>query len=90
MPPTGGTPDGSTPAAGGQKKSRLPVIITVIAVVVALLAAGLVDEYRVCLAPVVLGTGNPLFKPGSPRRDLDLLESRPLKTGGVLLRYGVR
>jgi hypothetical protein len=38
----------------------------------------------------VLGTGNPLFKPGSPRRDLDLLESRPLKTGGVLLRYGVR
>src|SRR5919108_668253 len=56
----------------------------------ALLAAGLVDEYRVCLAPVVLGTGNPLFKPGSPRRDLDLLESRPLKTGGVLLRYGVR
>jgi len=56
----------------------------------ALLAAGLVDEYRVCLAPAVLGTGNPLFKPGSPRRDLDLLESRPLKTGGVLLRYGVR
>ena len=56
----------------------------------ALLAVGLVDEYRVCLAPVVLGTGNPLFKPGSPRRDLDLLESRPLKTGGVLLRYGVR
>ena len=55
-----------------------------------LLAAGLVDEYRVCLAPVVLGTGNPLFKPGSPRRDLDLLESRPLKTGGVLLRYGLR
>jgi hypothetical protein len=39
---------------------------------------------------VVLGTGNPLFKPDSPRRDLDLLESRPLKTGGVLLRYGVR
>lgn len=56
----------------------------------ALLAAGLVDEYRICLAPVVLDTGNPLFKPGNPRRDMDLLESRPLKTGGLIVRYRVR
>lgn len=55
-----------------------------------LLASNLVDEYRVCLAPVVLGSGNPLFKPDSPRRDVTLLESRPLKTGGLILRYGVR
>lgn len=55
-----------------------------------LLAANLVDEYRVCLAPVVLGRGNPLFKPDSPRHDMTLLESRPLKTGGLILRYGVR
>lgn len=55
-----------------------------------LLASNLVDEYRVCLAPVVLGSGNPLFKPDSPRRDVTLLESRSLKTGGLILRYGVR
>lgn len=55
-----------------------------------LLAANLVDEYRICLAPVVLGSGNPLFKPDSPRHDMTLLESRPLKTGGLILRYGVR
>lgn len=55
-----------------------------------LLAANLVDEYRICLAPVVLGRGNPLFKPDSPRHDMTLLESRPLKTGGLILRYGVR
>jgi dihydrofolate reductase len=55
-----------------------------------LLASNLVDEYRVCLAPVVLGSGNPLFKPDSPRRDVTLLESRPLKSGGLILRYGVR
>lgn len=55
-----------------------------------LLAANLVDEYRICLAPVVLGHGNPLFKPDSPRHDMTLLESRPLKTGGLILRYGVR
>lgn len=54
-----------------------------------LLRHGLVDEYRICLAPVVLGTGRPLFKPSDRRIDMTLLESRPLKTGGVVLRYAV-
>jgi serine/threonine protein kinase len=28
-----------------------------------------------------------LFKPGSPRQNLTLLQARPLDTGGVILRY---
>lgn len=52
-----------------------------------LMRHGLFDELRICVAPVVLGTGVPLFKPGSPRQDLTLLEARPLATGGVILRY---
>jgi dihydrofolate reductase len=52
-----------------------------------LMRRGLFDEYRLCLAPVVLGTGVPLFKPDAPRRDLTLLEARPLATGGIILRY---
>lgn len=52
-----------------------------------LLRRGLFDEVRLCLAPVVLGNGVPLFKPGRERTDWKLLESRPLKTGGVILRY---
>jgi dihydrofolate reductase len=49
--------------------------------------AGLVDEYRICLVPVILGGGNPHFKPASEQVALKLLEAKPLKTGGVILRY---
>ncbi|KAA0699432.1 dihydrofolate reductase [Neorhizobium sp. P12A] len=49
--------------------------------------AGLVDEYRICLVPVILGGGNPHFKPASEQVPLKLLEAKPLKTGGVILRY---
>jgi dihydrofolate reductase len=52
-----------------------------------LLRRGLFDELRLCIAPVVLGSGVPLFKPGSPRQSLTLLQARPLATGGVILRY---
>jgi dihydrofolate reductase len=58
----------------------------------ALLRADLFDEYRLLLAPVVLGSGLTLFGRGSPQRKLELLEARPLASGAVLLRYrpGVR
>ena len=49
--------------------------------------ADLFDEYRLLLAPVVLGAGTPLFGRGLPRRRLELLEARPLGSGAVLLRY---
>ncbi|MBB3608238.1 dihydrofolate reductase family protein [Rhizobium sp. BK602] len=52
-----------------------------------LLKAGLVDEIRLCLVPVVLGAGNPHFKPASEQRPMKLIDSRPLKTGAVILRY---
>lgn len=54
-----------------------------------LLAADLVDEYRVCVAPLVRGSGVPLFKPGGAPRELTLLESRPLQTGGIVMRYAL-
>lgn len=54
-----------------------------------LLAAGLVDEYRLCVAPVVLGGGNPLFKPRESQVNMRLEKTRPLKTGAVILTYAV-
>ncbi|WP_127751721.1 dihydrofolate reductase family protein [Devosia sp. 1566] len=55
-----------------------------------LLAAGLVDEYRLCLTPVVQGRGTPLFKPAEEPKNWTLLEARALQTGGVVLRYRVK
>jgi dihydrofolate reductase len=52
-----------------------------------LMEHGLIDEYRLGLAPVVLGGGNPLFKPSSKKTAMELIEARPLKSGCVLLRY---
>jgi dihydrofolate reductase len=52
-----------------------------------LMRAGLIDEYRLGVNPIVLGQGNPLFKAGAGQVKMRLLESRTLKTGCVLLFY---
>jgi dihydrofolate reductase len=53
----------------------------------ALMKAGLIDEYRLGLNPILLGGGNPLFKPMPERMRMKLLEARPLESGCLILRY---
>ena len=52
-----------------------------------LLRHGLVDEYRVGIAPLLLGSGNPLFKKQETQAGLRLKQARALDNGGVLLDY---
>lgn len=54
-----------------------------------LLTADLVDELLIGISPVILGGGTPLFKPAAKLRPLDLVETRPVKTGGVIIRYAL-
>jgi dihydrofolate reductase len=52
-----------------------------------LLRAGLVDEIRVYVQPVVLGSGNPFFPRLEDRIRLRLTETRTFGSGVQLLRY---
>jgi len=52
-----------------------------------LLQAGLVDEYRVVLNPVLIGAGNPLFKDIKERLKLKLSATHSFRSGVVVLYY---
>lgn len=47
----------------------------------------LIDEYRININPTVLGQGKPLFAGVTRAFPLKLLESRPLASGVIVLRY---
>jgi dihydrofolate reductase len=47
----------------------------------------LIDEYRLMVFPIVLGNGKRLFKDGLDTKVLKLVETKPFKTGVVVLTY---
>ena len=53
-----------------------------------LLRHGLIDQFRVWIFPVVLGTGKRLFGEGAPPGALKLVDSQVSSTGVVMATYG--
>ena len=54
--------------------------------VASLMDAGLIDELRLIVHPVILGDGKPLFKVVR-RHSLELVQAQPGKSGRVILTY---
>jgi dihydrofolate reductase len=52
-----------------------------------LMGDDLIDEYRLMVHPVVLGSGARLFRDGNPRRPLTLTDSKTSTTGVLMLTY---
>jgi dihydrofolate reductase len=70
--------DGAEIAVGGS-----------ISVVWKLISAGLVDEYRIFVHPVVVGHGRRLFEGNAARPNVELMETRAFGAGIVLMTYRV-
>ena len=51
--------------------------------------AGLVDEYQLVVAPIIVGGGTSVF-PGGVRFDLELVDERRFTNGAVHLHYRTR
>jgi len=52
-----------------------------------LAVAGLIDEYRIMVNPILLGRGKPLLQGLTADVRLKLLEAKPYSNGNVLLSY---
>jgi dihydrofolate reductase len=52
-----------------------------------LMKLNLVDEYRLMIHPIVLGTGKRLFDGGLPIRTLELVDTKTTSTGVLILTY---
>ena len=52
-----------------------------------LLRLGLIDEHRVMINPVLIGSGTPLFRNIDQKVNLKLVKTRTFESGNVLLYY---
>jgi dihydrofolate reductase len=69
-----------------KRERRDVIVIGSLSIVRALMAADLIDEYRLLIFPTILGTGQRLFAAGGPPVYLECLSVEPVGAA-VLARY---
>lgn len=78
---------GSTVAALKEQSPRDLVVLGSGMLLQSLLQRGLVDELRLSIHPLILGSGRRLFHDGGPYLPLTLVESKTTTTGVIMATY---
>ncbi len=66
---------------------RKDILVGSPSLIVALTQLDLIDEFQLCVHPVILGSGLPLFKNVKDRINLKLLKTKTFACGAVTLYY---
>lgn len=70
-----------------QREGQGMLVLGSSSLVSSLMRDGLIDEYRIRIVPIVLGSGRPLFKDQKERHRLRLVSSRAFQNGILALHY---
>ncbi|GIZ10197.1 dihydrofolate reductase family protein [Flavobacterium sp. UMI-01] len=70
-----------------KQQSGGPILIGSRSLIVQLTNLNLIDEYQLCIHPVVIGTGLPLFDKIQERTVFKLLKAKPFASGAVIHYY---
>lgn len=72
---------------GLKRQSGNDIYIGSRSLIIQLMNLNLIDEYQICVYPVVVGKGLPLFENISDRTVLKLVKTKIFKDGAVILYY---
>ena len=70
-----------------QQKAGKDILVGSPSLIVELTKLNLIDEYQLCVHPVILGNGLPLFKNINNTSILKLLKTKILGSGAIILYY---
>jgi dihydrofolate reductase len=70
-----------------QQPGKDIAILGSVSIISLLTQLGLIDEFRIIVAPVILGKGRSLFIDSDDRLPLKLIETKTFQSGNVLLCY---
>lgn len=71
-----------------KQQSGKDILIGSPSLIVALTRVGLIDEFQLCVHPVIVGNGLPLFKNINDKTILRLLKTKSFSSGAITLYYG--
>jgi dihydrofolate reductase len=70
-----------------KKQSGAPIFVGSRSLIIQLMKLNLIDEYQLCVHPVIVGKGLPLFENVNDRKTFKLLKTKTFDSGAIILYY---